>query len=577
MSLTSSLLIGRSALAASQIAIRVTGDNIANAATPGYHRRIASLSPVQGEINANGLYQGRGVEVSSINRQVEAALQARIRTSVSQEEAALVNQDLLAQIEALTFDLDGAGVSGQLEELFDAFSELANNPAATATRSLIVESAQTVAQYMQQLRGDLVDARTQIDVQVEANVERANELLSEIASLNESIVVSEQGRTENAALRDQRDLLVTELSSFMDISVNNNDNGSIDVYVGSTPVVTGTIARGLKTLTVEVAGEPTLFVATEDRETKLTIASGRLGALLDQRAGDLQQTIDSLDELASGLIFEVNRLHSQGAPLEGLTSTLSERRMSLAEQTLAFNDPANTTFAELPFAASNGSFEVVVRNPATGLEQRVRIDVDLDGIDNSGAAGFGDDTTLASLVADLDAVADLSATITPSGQIQLTASAGFEFSFANDTSGALATLGINTFFTGTDATDIGIRQELSDNPLLLVAGESEGSNEAALAIAQLRDTPTESTNGVSLGEHWLQTIERIAVQTRAAGTRATAASDVRLALESQEAAISGVSVDEESINLITYQRQYQAAAQFINVIDEMTQILLSLI
>lgn len=577
MSLTSSLLIGRSALAASQIAIRVTGDNIANAATPGYHRRIATLSPTQGEVNANGLYQGRGVEVSSINRRVEAALAARIRTSVSQEQSALVNQDLLSQIESLTANLDGSGVSGHLEELFDAFSELANNPASTATRSLIVESAKTVAQYMQRLRLDLVDARKQIDVQVEANVDRANELLSEIASLNEAIVTSEQGRTENAALRDQREALVGELAGFMEVSVTEHVNGSIDVYVGSNPVISGTIARGLKTLTVDVAGEPTLFVATIDRESKLNITSGRLGALLDQRSGTLEETLTRLDDLASGLIYEVNRLHSQGKPFKGMTTTLSERRLGAADQALSFNNPANMTFANLPFAPSNGSFEVVVRNTATGAEQRVRIDVDLDGIDNTGAAGYADDTTITSLVADLNAVTDLSASLTASGQVQFSASSGFEFSFANDTSGALATLGINTFFTGVDAQDIGVRQALSDDPLLLVAGETEGSNEAALAIAQLRDSPVDTAGGISLTEHWRQTTERIAVQTRASSTRASAASDVRLALESQEAAISGVSIDEESINLITYQRQYQAAAQFINVIDEMTQILLSLI
>lgn len=577
MSLTSSLLIGRSALAASQIAIRVTGDNIANAATPGYHRRIATLSPIQGQVTANGLYMGRGVQVSSINRRVEAALSARIRTSISQGEAALVNQNLLSQIESLTSDLGGLGLSGNLEELFDAFSELANNPASTATRSLIVESAKTVAQYMQRLRLDLIDARKQIDVQVEANVSRANELLSEIASLNKAIVTSEHGLTENAALRDQRDALVGELAEFLDVSITDHENGAIDVYIGSTPVVTGLIPRGLKTLKVDVAGEQMLFVATVDREEKLNISSGRLGALLDQRAGDLNDTITRLDELASGLIFEVNRLHSQGRPFQGLTSTLSERRVPVADQTLAFNDPTNMTFTNLPFAANNGSFEIIVRNTATGSEQRVRIEVDLDGIDNAGVAGFADDATLASLVVDLNAVADLTVTITASGQLQFDAGAGFEFSFANDTSGALATLGINTFFTGVDAQDIGVRQELTDNPQLLVAGLTEGSNEAALAIAQLRDSPVDSTGGVSLTEHWRQTTERIAVQTRAAGTRAIAASDVRLALESQEAAISGVSLDEETINLITYQRQYQAAAQFINVIDEMTQILLSLI
>ena len=71
--------------------------------------------------------------------------------------------------------------------------------------------------------------------------------------------------------------------------------------------------------------------------------------------------------------------------------------------------------------------------------------------------------------------------------------------------------------------------------------------------------------------------EGVSVQTRAAGTRAGAAAQVQASLEAQRAAVSGVSIDEESINLLNYQRQYQAAAQLISTVDELTQILLSLV
>src|SRR5690606_12041331 len=106
----------------------------------------------------------------------------------------------------------------------------------------------------------------------------------------------------------------------------------------------------------------------------------------------------------------------------------------------------------LPYGPRNGTFTVVVRD-SSGAEVRTVIEVDLDGIDNTGAAGFGDDTTLASLVASINAVPNLNAEITPAGELRVYTDSGFDVNFENDTSGVLATLGVNAYFTGTDAGD----------------------------------------------------------------------------------------------------------------------------
>ncbi|MEC9373766.1 MAG: flagellar basal body protein, partial [Planctomycetota bacterium] len=74
MSLSSALQIGRSGLSASQLGVQVTGDNLANAATPGYTRRVVSLSPVSGSIDARNIYLGRGVQVEAVTRQIDLAL-----------------------------------------------------------------------------------------------------------------------------------------------------------------------------------------------------------------------------------------------------------------------------------------------------------------------------------------------------------------------------------------------------------------------------------------------------------------------------------------------------------------------
>jgi len=577
MSLTSSLLIGRSALAASQLAVQVAGDNLANAATPGYSRRVVSLQSLRGAIDANGIYRGQGVEIAAVTRKVDEALQARLRASVSDNEGGLIEQGLLSQVESLVNELDGIGLGTELNEFLNTFSELANNPSSAEARALIVEQGKTLSGFIRGMRQSLTDLRAQVDDQLTASVTRANELLSEIASVNRSLVVSESGRAEDAALRDQRDGLLTELSELMDISTAEQENGAIDVFVGSTPVVLGDQSRGLETRFVTQNGEVTAQVRIKANGAKIEPEAGRIGGLLAQRNGAIAETRSDLDRLASAVIFEVNRRHSMGRPASGLTEGRGTLRFATPDVALALNDPANTTTASLPFNATNGAFTVVVRDAATGATQETRITVDLDGIDSTGAAGFANDTSLASLTADLNGVSNLTVAIDASGRLSITASDGFEFSFEDDTSGALATLGVNTFFEGADARDIGVREEVVKDPQLVVAGGEEGSNDVALAITRLREEAVELTGGVSLGEAWRRTTERISIETRSAGTRAAASGQVRASLGAQRAGLSGVSVDEESINLLNFQRQYQAAARFISTVDEMTNLLIGLI
>lgn len=578
MALGAAFQVGRSALAASQLAIQVAGDNLANVATPGFNRRVATFAPVPGAGGALGVSAGGGVSLADISRRVDQSLLTRLRASVSDFQAASVASDLNAQVESITNDLGEYGLSAQLNQFTNAFSELANNPSGSEIKSLIVEQGGSLASYLRGLRSDLVNLRNQVDQQLRSAVNRADELLGDIARLNVSISTSELGSAENVALRDQRDALLEELSGLVDISTIPQNNGSVDVRIGSTPVVQNGTVRGLQLKLQTENGELTAKVIVPGQlEERVFPESGRIGGLLAQRGGLVEQTIADLDTLTSSLIFEVNRIHSSGRSFPGLTSTISERTAGVAFHALALNDPANTPFATLPFAAGNGSFEVVVTEKSTGITHKVAIEIDLDGIDNTGAPGFADDTSLADIQAALNAVPNLNATLGTDGRISISADAGFEFGFAGDSSGALAVLGINTFFTGTTARDIGVRQQLLENPQFLVAGAEQGSNEAALAIIALQEKSVGALGGASITEAWRRVTERTAVNASSANTRAQAEGQVRASLEAQRAAVSGVSIDEESINLLTFQRQYQAAAQYISTVDELMELLISLV
>lgn len=576
MSLTGSLLIGRSALTASQLALQVTGTNIANVGTKGYHRQVVSMDPLRSSPTSSRVFIGQGVQVSDVRRALDPAVQTRLRNSVSDEQSANVASSVLTQIEAMMAELTGSDLSSELTSFFNAFSELANNPSATVHRASVVEQGASLAGFITNLRSNLVDMRSQIDHQLGVSVQRAEQLIEKIGDLNQAVVNAENGRGTDGALRDQRDSLIDELAGLLDISVIEQASGAVDILVGSSPVLLGTDARGLELKFTSDGDRLQVQVLVRDSQEALRVESGAIGGLLSQRDAAAQQSLDDLDALASALIFEVNQLHSSGRPSSRLRDTTALLAVPVADQTLALNDPANLTLSNLPFGPRNGSFTVVITD-ANGNRTEQVIDVDLDGIESSGVAGFGSDTTLADLVTALDGVANLNAELTPDGRLRLYTDAGYDVSFKDDSSGVLATLGVNAYFQGKDAKDIGVAAALRADPQKLTLGLTDGSNETALAISALRETGVASLGGETLNERWLKTVERTGVETRSALTQSQATASVRQNLEAQQAAVSGVSLDEETLNLIAYQQQYAGAARFISVVNELTDVLMGLV
>lgn len=563
MSLNGALQVGRSAIVASQAAMQVAGNNMANAATPGYHRRTVHLAAAGDELLLGSQFIGTGVRLQEIRREVDTALQSRFRDAASQEHSALIDQRFLTAIETLQNELTDNDLSSVLSAFFNTISELANNPEDHAVRSLVVEQGRNLTSRIAGLGGDYKRVLDEIDRSLGTAVTTANNLLDQIALLNRQVTVIERGLDEANGLRDQRDLLIDELSEFLEVSVVQQANGAIDVFVGSVPIVLAGESRGVELRTKTVAGQLEVSIRVAADGSNLQVGSGRIGGLLHQRETTVEPVIEALDSFAGQLVFQFNRLHSQGQ---------GRVRFESIEGTYGVDDTTenlNAAGAGLSFPIQNGSFFIHVTHQETGTRTAHQINVD------------GNSMSLDDLINEINvvvAVGNVTAGTGVGSALTLTAASGYEISFSGDTSGALAALGINTFFTGMNAATIGVSQTVVDDPNLLAAGSGHvaGSNDTALGLADLANVQFTELGGRSMREFWQHSVNALAVQAAASNTAVNASRLVRESLAAQIQAVSGVSLDEETINLLMFQRQFQAAARFIRVIDEMLQTLLSI-
>jgi len=575
--LNSAIEIGRSAITASQAGIQVTSNNLANIATRGFARRSVSLQPSRG-LREGSVFLGQGVNLADVRRQVSESVQRRLRASIGDESAAQESVNLRSSLEAVLNELSGQDLSTRLNDFFNVWSERAN---LTESSAVVTQEGEQLAGFVRQLHDRLTDLRAQIDGQIGSFVGRADRLAKQVADLNGQIVSGEVGGATANDLRDQRDQRINELSELLDVEAVEQPSGAVDLVVGSEPIVTGTRARALSVDRRIVDGSSEVSVRVGENQRALNVASGRIGAMLVERTDAIDATLDSLDTVTGQLIARVNQLHATGANASGLTSTRSQAALSAGDRALALNAPSNSSMEGLPGEVRNGGFLVRVTHAGTGSTEVVRVDVDLDGLDNNLQEGTGDDTSAEDIVQRLDAIEGVSASFGPDGRLSIDADAGFEFSFADDTSGVLGALGVNAYFTGSGARDVGVRQDLLDEPSRLQVGRFEDGelveNGTAMAIAALQDTPLDALGGESLRGAWQNRVQRVGSETEEAIERSEAATTVRENLEAQRSVVSGVSADEESVNLLSFQRQFQGAARVISVADELLQTLISIV
>ncbi|MCH7925580.1 MAG: flagellar hook-associated protein FlgK [Planctomycetes bacterium] len=572
--LNSALNIGRTALLGYQGALQVIGSNISSAGTDNYTRLTPQLSPLQGDTLVGNLKPGAGVALSGIQRNIDEALEGRVRLAIGSAQANDAQRTTLTRIEAAFSDASGTDIASRLTNFFNSFEELQNRPDDTATRELVLAGGTQLAGALLYARTALVDVGEDIDGQIVGLVQSADSMAGRIARLNEEITAAEAGtRGQATGLRDQRDTLLRELSQIFDVTVREQPNGALNVYIGSEALIQGNFVRGLVAVTQSDGTFNRTTARFADTNQQIDITSGKLAGLINSRDVHAFGRIDSIDRLAAAIIADVNRVHADGQGFVGHESLTGAIDVLATDVALA--DPATG----LTGTVQDGSFYITVIDELTETPVAFQIDVIV------GSAGG--DTTLESLVSDINAqVAGVTASITSDNRIAFAADDGLSFVLGfdgqqarTDTSGVLTALGVNTFFTGTDARDMAVNQTLIEQPLLIAASAvnlpGEGTN--AGRIAGIDIVGSAGLGGSTIPDFYQSIVNAVAVTTRASIEAEESASAILASLEAQKGSISGVNLDEEAISLLKFERAFQGAARYISAVSNMLDELILLI
>lgn len=563
MGITSAMNVGLTALSAAQTALETVGNNIANANTPGYSRE--SVIQVAAPAQTTGYKLGTGVQINGIQRIYSAAVNEQVWDATSDAQSATVQNQSLAQIESLYGDTSSTDLTTTMTNFFNAFSGLAGAPTNSGKQTIAVSQAQTLAGTISRIRSGLNQVRQQADTSVQTDVAQINQLAGQVAGLNKQIMQVEQGRQGSApGLEDERDSALQSLSQLIGIRTVTQNDGAVNVMVGNTNLVDGSAARTLTTQTVTSAGLGVSQVIYADNDEPLTITGGDLAGQIATRDQWCTGQISSLDTLTQGLVSAVNTLTAGGVGTSPQTSQTASQ--AVLDPTAALD----TAQAGLHFTPQNGSFLLNVTNDVTGLTTSTQINVNLTG-------GPGD-TTLNSLAAQLNGVANVTSYVNSTNNLVVAGAApGVSISFSDDTSNVLPSLGLGGLFTGFDSATIDVSSAAVANPGTLatsLVGQTDGS--IAQQIAALANTSLSSLGNVSLLGYQQQTATTLAVNAQSAKSSSTAASAFLQTATSDQQSISGVSLDEEAVNMIQYQNGYAAAAKFIATMQQLMQQLMQM-
>ena len=585
--------IAKSGVLAARGGLDTTSHNISNANTEGYSRQVNSqrsaypLSYPGPFVTLRPGTVGTGVELYAITRVRSQFVEAQIHD----EGGALTRYTVLSEgyvrVENIFNEPSEYALESLMEEFFNAWEDLSNDPESASTRTNLREVALSLTTFVNELDTNLSQEVEYLNTQIRERVTRINSLAGQIASINKEIAqlegqgVSTQVKAND--LKDQRDGYIEEISKLINARVIEHNNGTVSVLAQGHPMVSGDYVNELGLRPAD--GDPTqLIVEFASSRIPVAVTSGELQGLLQMRDTEIPAMRQQASELITAFTNRVNRLHLEGYGLDGRSGRAFfadyEARRVTGDIVLPTSVSLDTTLDELN--VDSGDFFI----------QGHRFEL------TSADVKPGNAITLGELIQRIEEpLSDVRVYIDSSlgfnrlviGQFNpVNADATLEVK--DGTSSLFEVFGLKDRPVEEMPTEPAYQNALYNfklNPVInadldaIAATGNDGlgypgpgDNRTALAIADLKNSNT-AIYSTSFQEFYQSTITVLGSISQNYERSVNSQTLVVEQLEAKRQEISGVNLDEEAVKLIQYQKAYEASARAMTAIDEMLDLIVN--
>ena len=542
-----------SGLNAAQAALNTASNNISSYNVAGYTRQTTIMAQANSTLGAGG-WVGNGVYVSGVQREYDSFITNQLRAAQNQSSGLTTRYEQMSKIDNL-LSSKTSSISTSMQGFFTSLQTLVSNAEDPAARQALIGKADGLVNQFKTTDQYLRDQDKQVNTAIKASVDQINNYSKQIANLNDQISRMTgvgAGASPNDLL-DQRDQLVSELNQIVGVEVSVQDGGTYNVTMANGySLVQGSNARQLAA--VPSSDDPSRTtvayvdgVAGEVAIPEKLITTGSLGGLLTFRSQELDQTRNTLGQLALAFADAFNTQHKEGFDANG--------------------DPGKNFFdiggpAVLSNTTNKGTGALDVKITDSSSVQATDYKITFDGTDWQ-VTRLADNTSFKPTVTGGKMSFD---------GLEITVKNG---ALAND-SFTVKPVGdaiINMKVAVTDESKIAMA-EVSKNDLdpNVDKGKSDNRNGQKLLDLQTKSTVGDKT----FNDAYATLVSDVGNKTATLKTSATTQNNVVTQLYKQQQSISGVNLDEEYGNLQRYQQYYLANAQVLQTANALFDALINI-
>ncbi|MCR5324652.1 MAG: flagellar hook-associated protein FlgK [Lachnospiraceae bacterium] len=595
------LTIGTTGLYGANVGINTTAHNISNTETDGYTRQVVEKRAGTAlRTNASYGMIGTGVEITAINQIRDQYYDEKYRSNNTNAGYYTCQDYYMKDIENYFNEVQLEGFNSNFDTFYDSIQELSKDPSSLTVRTQLNSYAQSFTDYVNALQVGMEKIQDNVNIEINTMVESINSYAMQIAGLTKQINTLEVTGGKANDLRDQRNLLIDELSNIVNISVDERIVGMSEVGVTSYTVKIGdstlvdtyeyntmhVVPRSEKMNQSDIEGLYDIAWESDQRFNPFT-NGGRLQALFEVRDGNNQQYFNGRTTASYGdgritvtdtSINKVELLHIAESGIitvgnrdyvyDGFQVTVDEDGKYVYEFDLAEDLKKDVDDVEVAIGKSINykginyymqqldEFARVYTQRFNDLHKSGKDLYDKQGLDyfNSRDKVTGENYVFESTLTEKEYGVIISSR---TGDFAVDP----DSEFAHNGSYYLMTAG-----------RLCITDEIYADPSKVVASSDVvngvSQNDIALQMIALKSDTKMFKQGTPSG--YLQSlIAELGIDASKAASFAKNNEDIIATIQNQRLSVSGVDMDEESMALVRFQNAYNLSAKVISTMNEL--------